>query len=90
MVSFTQMTVPYNSLEIFGTRGSIFENHAWERPVRLCSFDERMGKIAEVVEPEVEHAPSRSTTPSPLGKRMSTSPGASWKTGNPSSRRPNP
>jgi predicted dehydrogenase len=44
MVSFTQMTVPYNSLEIFGTRGSVFENHAWERPVRFCSFDERMGE----------------------------------------------
>ncbi|HET6413974.1 MAG TPA: M24 family metallopeptidase [Anaeromyxobacter sp.] len=58
MVSFTQMTVPYNSLEIFGTRGSVFENHAWERPVRFCSFDERMGEDQQKwVEPEVEHAP---------------------------------
>ncbi len=58
MVSFTQMTIPYNSLEIFGTKGSIFENHAWERPVRFCSFDERMGEDQlKWVEPEVEHAP---------------------------------
>jgi predicted dehydrogenase len=31
-VSFTQMTPPFNSLELFGTTGSIFENHAWEKP----------------------------------------------------------
>jgi Xaa-Pro aminopeptidase len=57
-VSFTQMTIPYNSMEIFGTKGSIFENHAWEKPVRFCSFDERMGKDQQQwVEPDVEHAP---------------------------------
>ncbi len=57
MVSFTQMTVPYNSMEIFGTKGSIFENHAWEKPVRYSSFDERMGENQQKwVEPEIEHA----------------------------------
>jgi predicted dehydrogenase len=57
-VSFTQMTIPYNSMEIFGAKGSILENHAWEKPVRFCSFDERMGKDQQQwVEPDVEHAP---------------------------------
>ncbi|MDR1955308.1 MAG: M24 family metallopeptidase [Treponema sp.] len=57
MVSFTQQTTPYNSMEIFGTRGSILENHAWERPVRFCSYDERMGeKQQQWVEPAIEHA----------------------------------
>jgi len=58
MVSFTQKTIPYNSMEIFGTRGSIFENHAWQKPVRFCSFDERLGEDAQKwIEPEVEHLP---------------------------------
>jgi predicted dehydrogenase/Xaa-Pro aminopeptidase len=58
MVSFTQKTTPYNSMEVFGTKGSIFENHAWEKPVRFCSFDERMGDRAQQwVEPDVEHLP---------------------------------
>lgn len=57
MVSFTQLTIPYNSMEIFGTKGSIFENHAWEPPVRYCSFDERMGENQQKwLEPEIEHA----------------------------------
>ena len=57
VVSFTQQTVPYNSMEVYGTKGSIFENHAWEKPVRYCSFDERMGeKQQQWVEPDVEHA----------------------------------
>ncbi|MFP3090829.1 M24 family metallopeptidase [Treponema sp. TIM-1] len=57
MVSFTQQTTPYNSMEVFGTKGSIFENHAWEKPVRFCSYDERMGENQQKwIEPEVEHA----------------------------------
>jgi predicted dehydrogenase/Xaa-Pro aminopeptidase/putative sterol carrier protein len=56
-VSFTQQTTPYNSMEIFGTKGSIFENHAWEKPVRFCSYDERMGENQQKwVEPNIEHA----------------------------------
>jgi len=56
-VSFTQLTAPYNSMEVFGTKGTIYENHAWERPVRFCSFDERMGEdLQKWVEPDVEHA----------------------------------
>jgi predicted dehydrogenase/Xaa-Pro aminopeptidase len=57
-VSFTQMTPPFNSLEIFGTMGSIFENHAWEKPVRIYSFSKDMGEHQQVMyEPEIEHAP---------------------------------
>ncbi len=57
-VSFTQMTPPFNSLELHGTMGSIFENHAWERPVRIYSFSKDMGENQQVLfEPEIEHAP---------------------------------
>lgn len=57
MVSFTQLTKPYNSMEVFGTKGSIFENHEWEKPVRYCSFDERMGENQQKwMEPDIEHA----------------------------------
>ena len=56
MVSFTQQTTPYNSMEVFGTKGSIFENHGWEKPVRFCSYDERMGENQQKwVEPDIEH-----------------------------------
>ena len=57
MVSFSQKTLPYNSMEIFGTNGSIFENHDWARPVRFCSFDERTGEQRQWMEPEIEHGP---------------------------------
>lgn len=57
-VSFTQMTPPFNSLEIYGTEGSIFENHAWEKPVRIYSFSKEMGDHQQTMyEPEIEHAP---------------------------------
>ncbi|MDR3338255.1 MAG: Gfo/Idh/MocA family oxidoreductase [Treponema sp.] len=58
MVSFSQITLPYNTLEIFGTRGSILENHDWVKPVRFCSFDERMGdKQQKWLEPDIRHGP---------------------------------
>jgi predicted dehydrogenase/Xaa-Pro aminopeptidase len=57
-VSFTQMTPPFNSLEIYGTEGSIFENHAWEKPVRIYSFSKAMGENQQTwFEPAIEHAP---------------------------------
>ncbi len=57
-VSFTQMTPPFNSLEIYGSLGSIFENHAWEKPVRIYSFAKEMGASQQTwFEPEIEHAP---------------------------------
>ncbi len=58
VVSFTQMTPPFNSLEVYGSRGTIIENHMWERPVRIYSYDESMGEHRQQwYEPEIEHAP---------------------------------
>ncbi|MHA1277588.1 MAG: Gfo/Idh/MocA family protein [Candidatus Helarchaeota archaeon] len=37
VVSFTVVTPPTNSLEIYGTKGTILENHAWKYPVRINS-----------------------------------------------------
>ncbi|MDE6930835.1 MAG: M24 family metallopeptidase, partial [Lachnospiraceae bacterium] len=58
MVSFTQMTPPFNSLEVYGTEGTIFENHAWEKPVRVYSMTSRDEKMRQKwYEPDCEHAP---------------------------------
>jgi UDP-N-acetyl-2-amino-2-deoxyglucuronate dehydrogenase len=58
VVSFTQVTPPFNSLEIYGTRGTILENHMWERPVRIYSHHEAMAEHKQQwFEPEIEHAP---------------------------------
>lgn len=57
-VSFTQMTLPFNSLEVYGTLGTIFENHAWEKPVQIFSYHGDMGEHAQQwYEPVIEHAP---------------------------------
>ncbi len=37
-VSFTVVTPPTNSLEIYGTKGTIIENHCWENPIKFHSF----------------------------------------------------
>ncbi len=56
VVSFTQITPPYNSLEIHGTKGSILENHNWEHPVRINSIDSKMVECRNKwFEPEIEH-----------------------------------
>jgi predicted dehydrogenase len=58
VVSFTQMALPFNSLEIYGTRGTILENHMWEKPVRIYSQHEAMAQHKyQWFEPEIEHAP---------------------------------
>lgn len=58
MVSFTQMTPPFNSMEIYGTKGTIFENHAWEKPVRIYSMtSDDPQQRQQWYEPECEHAP---------------------------------
>jgi predicted dehydrogenase/Xaa-Pro aminopeptidase len=58
VVSFTQQTTPFNSLEIYGTQGTILENHMWERPVRIYSFHKAMGDHRrEWFEPDLEHGP---------------------------------
>lgn len=58
VVSFTQMTTPFNSMEVYGTLGTILENHMWERPVRILSHHPDMGEHKQQwYEPEIEHAP---------------------------------
>ncbi len=58
VVSFTQMTQPFNSMEIYGTRGTILENHMWDRPVRIFSSQDAAGENKnQWFEPEIEHAP---------------------------------
>ena len=58
VVSFTQMTPPFNSMEIYGTKGTILENHMWDRPVRIFSSHDDMGENKnQWFEPEIEHAP---------------------------------
>ena len=57
VVSFTQVTPPFNSLEIYGSRGTILENHMWEKPLRIFSNHESLGENRNKwFEPEVEHA----------------------------------
>jgi len=58
VVSFTQVTPAFNSLEIYGSKGTILENHMWERPVRIYSNHDAMGENKnQWYEPEIEHAP---------------------------------
>ncbi len=58
VVSFTQVTPPFNSLEIYGSQGTILENHMWEKPVRIFSHHESMGEHKQQwFEPDIEHAP---------------------------------
>ncbi len=58
IVSFTQVIPPFNSLEIYGTKGTILENHMWPKPVRIFSYHEAMGDNRQKwYEPEIEHAP---------------------------------
>jgi predicted dehydrogenase len=55
--SFTQLTTPNNTMEIYGSKGTILEDHNLENPVKIFSFDERMGaNVGRWYEPELEHA----------------------------------
>jgi predicted dehydrogenase/Xaa-Pro aminopeptidase len=57
VVSFTQVTPPFNSLELFGSRGTILENHMWEKPLRIFSTHESLGESRNRwFEPQIEHA----------------------------------
>ena len=56
VVSFTVSTFPTNSMEIYGTRGTILEDHSWKNPVKINSNHEDMGKNkSEWFEPDIEH-----------------------------------
>ncbi|MCL2106892.1 MAG: Gfo/Idh/MocA family oxidoreductase [Oscillospiraceae bacterium] len=56
-VSFTQVTPATNSLEIYGTKGTIMECHDDESPVRIFSTSEQAGEEMqqEWYSPEIEH-----------------------------------
>lgn len=57
-VSFTQVTPPFNTLEVYGSRGTILENHMWDKPVRIFSHHDAMGEHrGQWFEPDIEHAP---------------------------------
>jgi len=58
VVSFTQVTPAFNSLEIYGSRGTILENHMWEKAVRIYSNHDALGENKnQWYEPDIEHAP---------------------------------
>ena len=55
-VSFTVVTPPTNSFEIYGTKGTILENHMWDKPVKINSTHEDMGDFKNIwYEPNIEH-----------------------------------
>ncbi|MFX1432279.1 MAG: Gfo/Idh/MocA family protein [Promethearchaeota archaeon] len=57
-VSFTVVSPLTNSLEIYGTQGSIIENHAWQNPIKIFSKHPDMGKYkGKWYEPKIEHGP---------------------------------
>lgn len=57
-VSFSVVSPCNNSLEIYGTMGTIIENHDWENPIRIFSKHDSMGKHkGKWYEPEIEHGP---------------------------------
>jgi len=56
IVSFTVISPPTNSLEIYGTKGTIIENHEWKKPVKIFSNHESMGNNkGKWYEPEIKH-----------------------------------
>ena len=58
IVSFCVISPPTNSLEIYGTEGTIIENHEWSNPVKIYSKDERIGEnLGKWYEPKIEHGP---------------------------------
>ncbi len=58
LVSFSVVSPPTNSLEVYGTSGTIIENHEWEKPVKIYSNNEHMGMNRNKwYEPEIEHGP---------------------------------
>lgn len=58
VVSFTVISPPTNRLELYGTEGTILEDHAWENPVQIFStLKEMEDKRYQWYGPEVEHQP---------------------------------
>ncbi|MFX1315510.1 MAG: Gfo/Idh/MocA family protein [Promethearchaeota archaeon] len=59
VVSFTVVSPFNNSMEVYGTKGTIIENHEWEKPVRIFSkHDDMRENKGKWFEPAVEHGPA--------------------------------
>ncbi|MFX0146360.1 MAG: Gfo/Idh/MocA family protein [Candidatus Hodarchaeota archaeon] len=57
-VSFTVVSPFNNSLELYGTEGTIIESHERENPIRIFSKNEKMGNyINKWFKPKIEHKP---------------------------------
>jgi predicted dehydrogenase len=58
-VAVSSITVhpPTNSTELQGTKGSIFEDHSWDAPVKIYSTLPDVDHSCEYYSPEVEHSP---------------------------------
>ncbi|MHA1230919.1 MAG: Gfo/Idh/MocA family protein [Candidatus Helarchaeota archaeon] len=48
---------PTNRLELHGTKGSILEDHSWQKPVQIFSSHEEAEKKGVFYSPEIEHGP---------------------------------
>ncbi|MHA1265226.1 MAG: Gfo/Idh/MocA family protein [Candidatus Helarchaeota archaeon] len=48
---------PTNRLELHGTKGSILEDHSWEKPVQIYSGHENAEIQGEFYSPVIEHGP---------------------------------
>nr|MDO8097624.1 Gfo/Idh/MocA family oxidoreductase [Candidatus Njordarchaeota archaeon] len=57
VVSSTTVHPLTNSTELHGTKGSIFEDHSWEPPVRIYSNVPEAEKPCEYYSPQIEHSP---------------------------------
>lgn len=58
LVSFSVVSPPTNSLEVYGTEGTIIENHEWDKPVKIFSNNVKMEMNKNKwYEPEIEHGP---------------------------------
>jgi myo-inositol 2-dehydrogenase/D-chiro-inositol 1-dehydrogenase len=58
VVSFSIRSTHTNQLELYGTKGTIVENHLWNRPVKIFSRNEEMRENRGIwYEPEIEHGP---------------------------------
>jgi len=56
-VSTATVHVPTNRLEVHGTKGTILEDHDWERPVKVYPCFRTSGFSQPFQSPELEHGP---------------------------------
>lgn len=57
VVSSSAVHPPNNVTEFHGTKGTILEDHSWEKPVKVLSSHPEAEKQGEYFSPEVEHGP---------------------------------